>query len=134
MLRVSEFRLFVRLPSALLVGGASTAAADSAYFCMRVETSLESASFGRLAFITSAAASIVSSRTSERDTVAISRWSGAFEQRCSGRGWSWTKLGGKSIRNCREQIHVTIPARVSCPSLRFVCNLEAIGLSRLDLT
>ena len=79
MLRVSEFRLFVRLPSALLVGGASTAAADSAYFCMRVETSLESASFGRLAFITSAAASIVSSRTSERDTVAISRWSGAFE-------------------------------------------------------
>ena len=84
MLRVSEFRLFVRLPSALLVGGASTAAADSAYFCMRVETSLESASFGRLAFITSAAASIVSSRTSERDTVAISRWSGAFEQCWSG--------------------------------------------------
>jgi hypothetical protein len=38
---------------------------------MRVETSLESASFGRLAFITSAAASIVSSRTSERDTVAM---------------------------------------------------------------
>ena len=114
MLRVSEFRLFVRLPSALLVGGASTAAADSAYFCMRVETSLESASFGRLAFITSAAASIVSSRTSERDTVAISRWSGAFEQRWSGAGapvgpflWCGGAPPGMANERERERLDLT---------------------------